>query len=444
MTPPAASAKRRMRRVAVASAVGSIIEFYDFTVYATASALVFSKAFFPSLGAAAGSVVALATFGVAFVMRPLGALLFGHVGDKIGRKTTLVWTLILMGLATVGVGLLPTAASIGIAAPILLTILRCVQGLAMGGEWAGASLMTAENAASHQRGRYGIAPQLGPSFGFILSSLTFLAISLTLAPAAFASWGWRLPFFASAILIIVGLVVRFTLEETPEFSDAKRQERPSSDRFPVVELFSRQWRELALATGATTAIFALFYIAVAYIPSYATSTLKIPQSAVLIAGIAGGIALTVTVVVSAIWSDHAGRKKVLIVGNFCLLAAALAVFPILSATSFASLLVGLIVLQAAVGLAYGPLAAYLPELFATRHRYTGAGLAYNFATVLGAAVSPLISDLLIRQVGLGMLMVYLAAVCVVTLVCLFFSRETANIRNIEAKAGARPRSYIGE
>lgn len=442
MTPPS-SAKRRMRHVAIASAVGSIIEFYDFTVYATASALVFSKAFFPSLGAAAASVVALATFGVAFVLRPLGALLFGHLGDRIGRRTTLVWTLILMGLATVGIGLLPTAASIGIAAPILLTLLRCVQGLAMGGEWAGASLMTAENAASHQRGRYGIAPQLGPSIGFILSSLTFLVISLALTPAAFVSWGWRLPFLASAILIIVGLVVRFSLEETPEFSDEKRQERRSSNRFPVVELFSQQRRELALATGATTAVFALFYIAVAYIPSYATGILKLPQSAVLLAGIAGGVALTVTVVVSAIWSDRAGRKKVLIVGNLCMLAAALAIFPMLSVASFTSLLIGLVLLQAAIGVAYGPLAAYLPELFATRYRYTGAGLAYNFATVLGAALSPLISDFLIREVGLGMLMLYLAAVCAVTLACLVLSRETA-ISSIEVEVGAQPSSSIRE
>jgi metabolite-proton symporter len=425
MTPGSPSDRRKMRRVAFASGVGTVIEFYDFSVYGTAAALVFSKAFFPSLGAAAASVVALATFGVAFVIRPLGAIVFGHFGDRIGRKNTLVWTLLIMGLATVTIGLLPSAATIGAAAPVCLIILRCVQGLAMGGEWAGASLMTAETAPVDQRGKYGMAPQLGPSLGFVLSSLTFLAISLTLTPDDFVSWGWRIPFLASAVLILVGLIVRVSLEETPAFA-AEGSRAKRSPRLPVTELVTQQGRELALATGGTVAVFALFYIAVAYLPSYATATLHLPQSTVLIVGAGGGVVVAITTILSAVWSDRAGRRKVLLIGNTVGLLGAVVLFPALSGGTVVSLVIGVAVLQAGVGLAYGPLAAYLPELFATRYRYTGSGLAYNLATVLGAALTPLISDVLIRQFGVLAVTLYLVVICVITLACLAASPETAD------------------
>lgn len=229
----------RMGRVATASLVGTVIEFYDFTIFGTAAALVFDKIFFPTLGTAAAIAVALATFGVAFIIRPFGAVLFGHFGDRLGRKNTLVATLLLMGLSTVGIGLLPTAETFGPMAAVLLVILRCVQGLAMGGEWAGASLVTTESAPAHERGKYGMFPQLGPAIGFLLSSATFLITSSTLTNAEFLSWGWRIPFLTSAVLIVVGLIIRITLEETDVFQH-KVVEKSGVVKLPVVELFTTQ------------------------------------------------------------------------------------------------------------------------------------------------------------------------------------------------------------
>ncbi|WP_257226548.1 MFS transporter [Rhodococcus opacus] len=412
------------RRVAIASAVGTIIEFYEFSVYATAAVLVFSQSFFPALGGLQGGIVALATFGVAFVVRPLGAVIFGYLGDRRGRKNTLVWSLVIMGVATIGIGLLPTAATIGVAAPILLVALRIIQGLALGGEWAGASLMTAESSPTGERGKYGIGPQLGPAIGFILSSLTFLAVSATLSPEQFIAWGWRIPFLASAVLIVIGLVIRVRLDESPVFvSGAKVIEKTS--RIPMSELFSRQLRVLLLASGGSIAVFALFYVVVAFLPAYGTNTLGFSQSAVLIVNIAGAVVGAVTLSITAVLSDRLGRKPVLLAANVLCLVAALLFFPIISAGHIASYAVGVFFLQAAVGAAYGPLAAYLPELFATQYRYTGAGLAYNIATVLGASLTPIIATILISNYGVWTVTVYLAAICLITLACLAASGETA-------------------
>jgi MFS family permease len=235
MTNEKEAAQPRMGRIAAASAIGTVIEFYDFTIFGTAAALVFSKVFFPALGTAAGTLVALATFGVAFIIRPFGAILFGHFGDRVGRKNTLIATLLLMGVATVGIGLLPTAQDVGPLAAVLLVALRCVQGLAMGGEWAGATVVTAESSPDHRRGYYGIYPQLGPALGFLLSSATFLLTSLTMSEAEFVAWGWRIPFLASAVLIVVGFVARMALEEPKAFQEAQ-QKMQAVRKLPVAEL----------------------------------------------------------------------------------------------------------------------------------------------------------------------------------------------------------------
>ncbi|MCS4255694.1 metabolite-proton symporter [Rhodococcus erythropolis] len=417
----------RARRVAIAGGVGTVIEFYEFSVYATAAALVFSKTFFPSLGGVQGTVVAFATFGVAFIIRPVGAVLFGHFGDRLGRKNTLVWTLTIMGGATVAIGLLPSAATIGVAAPILLVLLRCVQGLAIGGEWAGASLMTAESAPPDKRGLFGMAPQLGPSVGFVLSSLTFLIVSLSITPAEFVSWGWRIPFIASAVLIAIGLVIRLRLEESPIFVN-EQQSANTVRRLPLTELVTNQGRVLLLSVGGATAVFALFYVVVAYVPTYGTETLGFSRETVLTVNIVGAVVATVTVVVSAALSDRLGRKRTLIAGNVLCLVAAPLLFPILSSGSLIWYVFAVCLLQAAVGAAYGPLGAYLPELFATHYRYTGAGLAYSFATVLGAALTPMVAAYLIDEHGEGAVTAYLVAICLISVACLFASRETAHER----------------
>jgi len=417
------AAQPRMGRIVAASAVGTIIEFYDFTIFGTAAALVFSKVFFPALGTAAGTLVALATFGVAFVIRPFGAILFGHFGDRVGRKNTLIATLLLMGFATVGIGLLPSAQDVGPMAAVLLVALRCVQGLAMGGEWAGATVVTAESAPDHRRGHYGMYPQLGPALGFLLSSATFLLTSLTMSDAEFVAWGWRVPFLASALLIIVGFVARMALEEPKAFQQTQ-QKAKAVRKLPVAELFQQQAKEVALATGATIAVFGLFYFVIVYLPSYATRALQLSKSDVLAIGMAGGVSLGVTTILGGIWSDKVGRKKVLSIGNAICLVGALLLFPFIGGGGALPLLLGVVVLQAGIGLAYGPLGAYLPELFAMRFRYTGAGLAYNLGTVLGGALTPIIASHLIERYGAYSVGIYTAALCAISLVCLALSQET--------------------
>lgn len=412
------------RRVAIASGIGTVIEFYEFSIYATAAALVFSHTFFPSLGAMEGAVVAFATFGVGFVFRPLGAVVFGYLGDRRGRKSTLVWSLMTMGIATIGIGLLPSAETIGVAAPIILVLLRIAQGLALGGEWAGAALMTTETAPAGERGKYGIGAQLGPAVGFILSSLTFLAIMKALSPEQFTAWGWRLPFLASAVLIVIGLVIRVRLHESPVFlSGAKTIEK--SARLPMSELFSRQLRVLLLASGSSIALFALFYVVVAILPTYGTQNLGFSQSSVLIVSIGGATFGGFTMVISSLLSDRLGRKRVLLLGNVLCLLASLLFFPVISVGHIAWFATGVFILQGAVGAAYGPLAAYLPELFPTQYRYTGAGMAYSIAAVIGASITPIIATVLIKNYGIWAVTVYLAALCLITLACLAANRETA-------------------
>ncbi len=258
-----------MHRIAIASFSGTTIEFYDFFIYGTAAALVFAPVFFPALGAAAGTVAAFATFGVAFFFRPLGSILFGHFGDRLGRKRTLVATLLLMGLSTFAIGLLPSAETIGVLAPIVLVVLRALQGLAVGGEWAGAALLTTEYAPAHKRGLYSMFPQLGPGIALALSSLTFLVTTLTLSPEAFREWGWRIPFLISILLVAVGLYIRLKIDETPVFRQV--ESRNEQVRLPFVTALRHQWREVLLAGGTLTMIFAFFYIGSVYLTSYAGS-----------------------------------------------------------------------------------------------------------------------------------------------------------------------------
>ena len=409
--------KAGMKRVALASLAGTTIEWYDFYIYGTAAALVFPTLFFPGLGSAAALVASFATFGVAFVARPLGAVLFGHYGDRIGRKRTLVFSLMLMGAATLVVGLLPTAGTIGAAAPVVLVLMRLCQGLAVGGEWAGAALLTSENAPAGKRGHYGMYPQLGPGIALVLSSATFLVSALTLSAEQFLAWGWRVPFLVSILLIAVGLWIRLRIEETVSFQQVRRSD--AVVRLPFADVFRHQWREVLLVAGALTILFASFYLGVSYLTSFGTTVLGLDRTAVLTANIVAGSVFALTTIVSARLSDRFGRRTLIIGGNALATVWAFIVFRIIGATDGVTFTLALCVTMVGVGMIYGPVGSYVPELFATRYRYTGAGVAYSLAGILGGSIPPVVAATLAANYGTGSIGIYLGAMGVLSLACVF-------------------------
>ena len=418
----AAAGKNPMSRIAFSACVGTTVEFYDFFIFGTAAALVFNKVFFPALGSAAGSMASLATFGVAFFVRPLGSILFGHFGDRIGRKTTLVASLLLMGVATLAIGLLPTAATIGVAAPILLVALRMVQGIALGGEWAGAALLTGEHAPAHQRGLYAMFPQLGPSIALVLVGGTFLTTSWTMTDQQFIDYGWRIPFMASPVLVLFGLYVRLKIAETPAFE--KLCATKTIAHVPFLEVVKRQPREVLLGAGSMTMMLAFFHIGATYMTSYGTKTLGLPRTTVLMIGVGAGFALGVTTILSALYSDRFGRRWVTALAAAVAVPWSLALFPLVNLGTPLALALGTCVTMGIMGVGYGPLGAQLPELFRSRYRYTGAGVAYSLGTVFGGAMTPFISEWLLDSYGSSAIGLYLALTSLVSLACIAALRET--------------------
>lgn len=384
------------RRVAFASLVGTAIEFYDFYIYGTAAALVFSTVFF----AEENPLGAYATFAVAFLSRPLGSAIFGHWGDRAGRKSTLVVSLLLMGGSTVAIGVLPGYAAIGVAAPILLTLLRFAQGIGLGGEWGGAALLAAEYAPQGGRGRYAVFPQLGPSAGFLLANGVFLVITATMSEADFLAWGWRVPFLASLALVLVGLFVRMRIAETPVFRKATVRAR-----VPLREL---PWRRVLLAAGAMVISYTLFYTATTYSLTYG------PKPRMLALIMLGVVLMGVGTVVSARLSDRFGRRRTLLAGT---------VLAVVAGPFILDLPVGPVAALGVMGLVFGPMGAYLPELFRTEHRYSGASVSYSLGGVLGGAVPPLVATVLGAGVGW-----YVCAMAVLSLLCLLALPETADLR----------------
>jgi MFS family permease len=419
-----------MRRIAVASLVGTTIEFYDFLIYGTAAALVFGPLFFPSLGAAAATVASFLTFGVAFVVRPLGAIIFGHFGDRLGRKRTLVTTLLVMGGSTVAIGFVPTADTIGVAAPILLVVLRALQGMALGGEWAGAALLTAEYAPQGKRGLYGMFPGLGPAFGVALSSATFLVTSLVLSPQSFAAWGWRVPFIASAVLVGVGLWVRMNIAETPAFVKAVASKEPV--RLPIFAVLREQPRQILLGAGMLSMTFGSFYIAVVFLTSYAgqakgIGVLGLPRETILMVNIVGAVVQGAAVAASAIWSDRIGRRPVLLTGAILGIFAGPLTFTMMQSGSAISYMLAVCLLTLVLGIQYGPAAAYLPELFNTRYRYTGAGISYTLAGILGGALPLIVAPPLVKAFGGMGVGLFLSALGVISTLSLLAMKETKDI-----------------
>jgi metabolite-proton symporter len=416
-----------VKRIAFACMVGTTVEFYDFYIYGTAAALVFPTVFFPNLSPALATFASMGTFAAAFVSRPLGGAVFGHFGDRMGRKATLVATLLIMGLCTVAVGLTPGEATIGVAAPVLVLTLRLLQGFAVGGEWAGSALLAAEYAPADQRGRYGTFTAIGAGFATLLTGLTFLVVNYTVGEAspAFLNWGWRVPFLLSGLLVAVALYVRVTIDETPVFRNQRAYGTPP--RTPLLDVIQQQPGHVALASGSFVALFAFVFMAGTYLTSYAHSNLGLSRNSILIAGILGGLGWIAVVPLSARLCDRVGRRPVILAGWAVALPWSLAVIPLIDADAPALFAVAIVGIYAISAFSYAPMASFVPELFTTWHRYTGAGLAINVAGILGGAVPPLIANPLLTHYGSWSIGLMMAIMVVVSLVCTYLLPETRGV-----------------
>src|ERR1700757_4087259 len=422
--------------------VGTTIEFYDFYIYATAAVSVFPVLFFPKGNSTTALLTSLATFGLAFVARPLGSILFGHFGDRVGRKATLVSSLLMMGIATFLIGLLPTYSQVGLIAPTLLALLRFCQGLALGGEWSGAALLATETAAPGRRGRAAMWPQLGAPLGFFLANGAFFVLTLRLKHStsqpelngAFNSWGWRIPFLLSAVMVAIGLYVRLRLTETPVF--AKALERGERVRSPLISVFRTSWRELIIGTFVMLATYTLFYTVTTWTLSYGTSK-RPPRGTGLGFGyvdflrvqLIAVLFFAATVPIAGALADRFGRRRTLLVITVAIIVYGASFGHMLAPNSATkgSTLLFLIVGMTLMGLSYGPMSAVLPELFPTNVRYTGSGVAYNLSGILGAAVAPFIATWLATKYGVAWVGVYLSGAAILSVIALLAMRETKDI-----------------
>jgi len=409
--------------VLFASLIGTTIEFFDFYIYATAAVLVFPKLFFPASDAAAATLQSLATFALAFLARPIGSAVFGHFGDRVGRKATLVAALLTMGLSTVVIGMLPTYATIGTVAPLLLALCRFGQGLGLGGEWGGAVLLATENAPPGKRAWYGMFPQLGAPIGFFLSGGTFLLLTQVLTESEFFAYGWRIPFLASALLVIVGMYVRLKLTETPDF--ARVLAKNERVKIPVVTVLRDHTRVLVLGTLIALCTFVLFYLMTVFTLSWGTSKLGFSRKDFLELQLFAVLFFGLTIPVAAVVADKKGRRETMI-----WVSAAIAVFGLALAPLFGSgstLAVGFFLALGLglMGLTYGPLGTLLSELFPAAVRYTGASLTFNLAGILGASLAPYAATWLATNYGLAYVGYYLTAAAVISLVALLATTKTA-------------------
>ncbi|MGC2048161.1 MAG: MFS transporter [Gallionella sp.] len=434
-------------RIAFASFIGTAIEFYDFYIYGLAVAMVIGPVFFPSSDATAQSLNAFLTFGIAFLARPFGALLFGHFGDRIGRKTTLVASLLVMGVSTTLIGVLPGYDTVGWVAPALLCLLRCGQGIGLGGEWGGAALLAAEYAPQGKRGWFGMFPQLGPSIGFLCAVGSFLLLANTLDDAQFRGWGWRIPFLASALLVAVGLYVRLKLAETPVFLKAMQTTvRPESFApvrpelvegrtahastartdigIPLSELFRHHAKPLLLGALSIVVCYALFYISTVFCLSYGVATLHIPRPQFLSMLCIAVLFMAASTPLSAIAGDRYGRRPVLLVAGSAALLSGFLLEPMLNSGSMIQITAFLSIELFLMGATFAPLGALLPELFPTAVRYTGAGAAYNLGGILGASLAPYIAQQLVQYGGLAWVGGYISVAAAISLQAVFLMRET--------------------
>ncbi len=419
----AAAEQPSTRRILFASLVGTSVEFYDFYIYATAASLVFGPLFFPASSPSAQLLSAYASFGLAFLARPFGAWMFGHFGDRIGRKSTLVASLLLMGVSTTLIAFLPTYHDIGWVAPLLLCILRLGQGIGLGGEWGGAALLAVENAPPHMRARFGMFPQLGAPVGFIAANGLFLILGLTLTAEQFMAWGWRLPFLGSAVLVVIGLWVRLKLTETPQFKAALQEAEPP--KVPIFELLRDHLPATIAGMFAAIACFATYYLSTAFALGYGTKTLGFPKETFLTLQLGAILFMALGIALAGWWADVKTPRYVLIAGCVGTVVTGLLLGPMLSSAAGLTIFLWLSLSLFMMGFVYGPLGAFLPSLFPPRVRYTGSSMTFHVAGILGAAPVPLVAQYLAERGGINFVGYYLCVAALVSLIALSLSRARA-------------------
>ncbi|WP_166427523.1 MFS transporter [Nonomuraea mesophila] len=426
-----AAARTVPRKLTAATIVGNTIEFYDFTIYGTLTALVFGRLFFPTSDPLAGTLLAFGTFAVGFVSRPLGGVLFGHLGDRLGRKPTLTWSLGVMGTATFLMGLLPTYADIGVWAPIMLTFLRFCQGLGIGGEWGGAVSLMVESAPPSRRGWYGSLVQTGSGFGIILSSLTLTTLLATLGTGELLAWGWRIPFLVSVVLVGVGLVVRMQIQESPEFREVKAGERV--ERAPVWQTVRQHPRTIALAIGLYVAIAAFGFVIGVFVISYTVQELGLSRELAVTANLVNGVFYVVGILVAGALSDRIGRRRTYLLCGLLLIPAPFLYFALLDTRSIPLVLAGSVFVGLVSGLPYGVQAALFCELFPARLRYSGISLGFQVATVLGGALAPTVASLLFAAARHSWaISAYIAGLAVLMVLCTLAVRPYSETKGTTA------------
>ena len=441
---PTTMPETSIRRVALTSLASASIEWYDFYIYGTAAALVFPKVFFPSdMPPLVALIASFSTFAVGFFARPVGGVLFGHFGDRVGRKRTLVTALLIMGAGTTLIGCLPTYAAVGPLAPILLIVLRFVQGLAIGGQWGGAMLLATESAPKHRRGYYGAFAQAGAPAGVILANLAFLTVNETVSADAFMTWGWRIPFILSIALIGLSLYVQLRLEETSAFRQLRKADAgplthsDARGRSPVLEALRLYPRQIALAAGAFIAVQVTYYLLITWVIAYGTNPagLNLPRSTMLSGVMIGAIAMAPSLLISGIVSDRYGRRGIYAAGAVLLGFWAFAMFPLIDTGSLLWIGVAIGVGQVFVAMMYGPQAAFLTEMFNTRVRYSGVSLGYQFGAIFGGALAPIVATELLARTGSTIgISWYVAIACTITAVSVALLHET---RHVDLHADAR-------
>ena len=420
-----------MKKVALTALAGTSIEWYDFFLYGAAAALIFPTAFFGEASPSTALVLSLLTFAAGFIARPIGGIIFGHYGDRVGRKKTLVMALILMGVSSTLIGLLPTYAMIGVTAPILLTSLRFAQGLAIGGQWGGAMLLVTESAPSNQRGYYGAFAQAGAPVGVILANLAFIITSSLVSEESFYSWGWRIPFLASAILIGISMYIQLNLEDTKAFKELQalreNQDSPNelvSRNSPIIEAIRKYPSRIALAAGAFLSIQVTFYILIAFLLAYGVASADITRDDMLAAVLIASAIMIPAQFMFSSYSDRHGRKGIFMLGAVLTGIWAFAIFPLVDTGNFWLIVLAISGGLIFVSMMYGPQAAFFTELFSTEVRYSGATLGYQFGAILGGAFAPTIAALLWKDFGIFWVSVYIAFASLLTLLSVMALTET--------------------